>query len=101
MKLTKRIKEQIKRTPTKKVKELPNEFYNKMAVYCLDNDLHMKTIYSLCKVKHIDQMLNTMYESTIKDYELHIPTIDKIRDTATRAQINDKLAVIKLKLPVI
>ena len=94
----KQIKENI-RKETKKIKELPTEFTNKLAVYCINNEIHMKTIYQLCKVKHIDQMLDTMYETTVKTYELHTPTLERIKDTNIRTGLEQKLKEVRLVLP--
>lgn len=94
----KQIKESI-RKETKKIKELPNEFMNILGAYCVNNDIHMKTVYQLCKVKHIDQMLDTMYETTIRTYELHEPTLKRIKDTEVRTILEQKLKQIRLILP--
>ena len=100
MKITKRVKEQIKSQP-KKVKEVPNEIINTIGAYCLENELHIKTIYQLCKVPHIDQMLDTMYETTIKEYKLHIPTLERIKDSNIRNNINRIINKHKIQIPVI
>lgn len=98
MSLAKRIKEQLKKN-TVKIKELPNEFYNRMAVYCIDNELHMRTIYTLCKIKHVDQMLNTMRDELIVEYNLHAPTIDKLADSELRNKTNVLLKDMRLTIP--
>ena len=92
------IKESIKRQG-KKIKELPNDYIKQMACYCIQNELHMKTIYTICKTKHMDQMLDTMYDAIIEQYDLHIPTINKLRDTFIREQTQEKLNKLDMRLP--
>lgn len=77
------IKDQLKEERKQRKKEIQVDvtFQNSLAALCLTNELHCLTIYKLIKVKHIDQMLRTMRESTIKDYNLHIPTLEKLEET--------------------
>ena len=100
MKLSKAVKEHIKKQP-KKVKELPNEFVNVMGCYCIQEDLHMKTIYQICKVRDIEQMLITMYEEVVTKYELHRPTIEKLKNNSVREGVNRKLEKLKLVVPLL
>jgi hypothetical protein len=94
----KAIKDSI-RKETKKIKELPNEFVNEMACYCIQEELHMKTIYQLCKVKHMDQMLDTMYDNIVEEYNLHVPTLERLRDSIIKENTQNKLEKLKLRLP--
>ena len=94
----KEIKDRI-RNEGKKIKELPNEFINEMACYCITNELHMKTIYILCKTKHMDQMLDTMYDNIVEEYNLHIPTLERLRDSIIKENTQNKLDKLKLRLP--
>lgn len=100
MKITKAVKEHIKKQP-KKVKELPNEFINTMACYCINEDVHLNTIYKICTVKGMDQMLTTMYEEVVEKYQLHRPTIEKIKDKSVRDGLNRKMEPLKLRLPLL
>lgn len=97
MKKTK-IKEQLKQKTREK--ELDPKISSVLAVYCIENELHMMTIYKLCKTKQIDQMLDTMYDTTVKEYELHTPTIERLRNNNTvREEIVQRLKELNLKLP--
>lgn len=97
MKKTK-IKEQLKQKTREK--ELDPKISSVLAVYCIENELHMMTIYKLCKTKQIDQMLDTMYDTTVKEYKLHTPTIERLRNNNTvREEIVQRLKELNLKLP--
>lgn len=97
------IKEQIKKERKEKKKDLhpDSTFYNKLASTCLTKDIHIATLYKLCKVKHIDQMLSTMYETTIQEYNLHEPTVrrlldDEVLKESLEKEITEKVRKVKL-----
>ena len=99
MKKTK-IKELLKTKSKQNAEELDSKIASVLAVYCIENELHMMTIYKLCKTKQIDQMLDTMYDTTVKEYKLHTPTILKIRENeVVRQKLVEKLKQINLTLP--
>ena len=99
MKKTK-IKELIKTKSKQKQEELDSKIASVLAVYCIENELHMMTIYKLCKTKQIDQMLDTMYDTTVREYKLHTPTILKIRENeVVKQKLVEKLKQINLTLP--
>ena len=99
MKKTK-IKELLKTKSKQNAEELDSKIASVLAVYCIENELHMMTIYKLCKTKQIDQMLDTMYDTTVKEYKLHTPTIERLRNNNTlREEIVQRLKEINLKLP--
>ena len=99
MKKTK-IKELLKTKSKQKQEELDSKIASVLAVYCIENELHMMTIYKLCKTKQIDQMLDTMYDTTVKEYKLHTPTILKIRENeVVKQKLVEKLKQINLTLP--
>ena len=83
------IKKNIREDKKKKL-EVSKEFYDSMAVYCINECLHMQTIYKLMKIKNIDQMLITMREEVIKNYNLHEPTLNKLTEDKKR-EINNVL----------
>lgn len=94
-----RLKHEIaKDKKIRKEEEINDKFFNALAVYCITKELHIKTIYKLCKVPHIDQMLDTMYEHTIKQYKLHEPTIKKLMDREIREELNKELKSINMSL---
>lgn len=99
MKLKNKIKKELKQD--KKVKEVPTEFFNTTAVYCIQNELHIKTVYQLCRVKHIEQMLISMYETTVKEYTLHTPTLEKLKEEKIREEVNSLIKKHKLTVPII
>ena len=99
MKKTK-IKELLKTKSKQKQEELDSKIASVLAVYCIENELHMMTIYKLCKTKQIDQMLDTMYDTTVREYKLHTPTILKIRENeVVKQKLVEKLKQINLTLP--
>ena len=59
----------------------------------------MKTIYILCKTKHMDQMLDTMYNNIVEEYNLHVPTLERLRDSIIKENTQNKLDKLKLRLP--
>ena len=61
-----------------KYQQVDKNFYNKMASICLNNDLHIATVYKLCFIPHISEMLNNMFEATIKEYKLHELTVNRL-----------------------
>lgn len=79
---TQRITEQLikEKQQRKKLVEADQVFYTKLIIPIMTLDLHLQTIYRLIKVKHIDQMLDTMYETTIKEYKLHEPTVRRLME---------------------
>lgn len=90
-----KIKNELLKEKEKKKRDIQpdQDFYNKLAAVIINKGLHLATIYKLIKVKHIDQMLSTMYDSTVKEYSLHEPTIIKLREI--KQEIED---IIKSKL---
>ena len=98
------IKEQIKKERKEKKKDIQVDsvFYNKMACSCIMNNIHIDTLYKLCKVKHIDQMLNTMYETTIEQYGLHEPTVQKLMlDDAFKEKMEKEIAAKVRKMKIL
>lgn len=83
------IKKNIREDKKRKI-EVSKEFYDAMAVYCINEELHMQTIYKLMKIKGIDQMLVTMREEVIKTYSLHEPTLEKLTSDK-KIEINNVL----------
>lgn len=83
------IKKNIREDKKRKI-EVSKEFYDSMAVYCINEGLHMQTIYKLMKIKSIDQMLMTMREEVIKNYNLHEPTLEKLTEDK-KIEINNIL----------
>lgn len=82
------IKNQIKNQKKKKI-EINSDFYNKMASFCACNNIHTATLYKVMKVKGMQQMLDTMRDEAISEYELHVPTLDKLNELKTI--INEEL----------
>ena len=89
------IKEQIKRERKEnRKKTLSNlepdiTFSNKLSATLIIKDLHVNTIYKLIKIKHMDQMLDTMWESTISEYNLHEPTVRRMLIKEERDEIEN------------
>ena len=81
------IKKNIREDRKKKI-EVPREFYNAIAVFCINHELHIETIYKLMKVKNIDQMLMTMREEVIKTYNLHEPTVERFNGDKKKEILN-------------
>lgn len=94
---TKHIKEQIKKEKKRRI-EVDKTFINKVSVYCISNDIHMETVYKVCKVPYMDQMLSTMYDTTVKEYKLHEPTLVKIKDSKVKEDLNKLMEGLKIRL---
>ena len=85
-----KIKNELLKEKERKKKDIQpdQDFYNKLAAILINKGLHIGTIYKLIKVKHIDQMLETMYETTIREYKLHEETIIKLKE-GLRKEVED------------
>ena len=89
-----KIKNELLKEKERKKKDIQpdQDFYNKLASTLINKGLHIGTIYKLIKVKHIDQMLETMYETTVKEYNLHEGTIQKLKE-GMKKEIEDLIRV--------
>lgn len=92
-----------KKLPTIKVKKEKAliSIKTKIGAYLIEKELSINTIYKLVTIKEIEQMLITMYETTIKEYNLHEPTIKRIQQEKDLKQlINKKLKEVDSKLSI-
>lgn len=92
-----------KKLPTIKVKKEKalTSIKTKIGAFLIEKELSINTIYKLATIKEIEQMLITMYETTIKEYNLHEPTIKRIQQEKDLKQlINKKLKEVDSKLSI-
>ena len=85
------LKDKWKEEKKKDIK-IDDSFVKNHIVFLDDLGLHVATVYKLLKVKHIDQMLNTMYETVIEQYKLHEQTVAKLlNDRELRHKVENKI----------